>query len=115
MALDRLSNTFAALADPTRRAMLARLADHEMSVGELAEPFDISLPAISKHLKVLERAGLVTRGRKAQWRPCRLKPEALKPVDAWLADYRALWDLRLDRLEDYLAELQTEKKRGRRK
>lgn len=115
MALDRLSNTFAALADPTRRAMLARLADHEMSVGELAEPFDISLPAISKHLKVLERAGLVTRSRKAQWRPCRLKPEALKPVDAWLADYRALWDLRLDRLEDYLAELQTEKKRGRRK
>ncbi len=120
---DALSNTFAALADPTRRAMLAQLALHEMSVNELAEPFDISLPAISKHLKVLERAGLVTRGRNAQYRPCKLNPQALKPVDAWLEEYRALWEQRLDRLEAYLANLQAapqaqkakEKKRGRRK
>lgn len=120
---DALSNTFAALADPTRRAMLAQLALHEMSVNELAEPFDISLPAISKHLKVLERAGLVTRGRNAQYRPCKLNPQALKPVDAWLEEYRALWEQRLDRLEAYLADLQAapqaqkakEKKRGRRK
>lgn len=116
MQADHLSTTFAALADPTRRAMLARLATHDMSVSELAKPFDISLPAISKHLKVLERAGLVSRGRDAQWRPCRLEPAALKPVDNWLEDYRALWEARLDRLEDYLLELQAkEKKRGRRK
>ncbi len=113
---DALSTTFAALADPTRRAMLARLAAHDLSVGELAAPFGISLPAISKHLKVLERAGLVSRGRKAQWRPCRLEPQALKPVDDWLEEYRALWEARLDRLEDYLSDLQArEKKRGRRK
>ncbi len=114
--MDALSATFAALSDPTRRAMLARLAARDMSVGELAEPFGISLPAVSKHLKVLERAGLVSRGRQAQWRPCHLEAEALKPVDNWLAEYRALWEARLDRLEDYLLELQTrEKKRGRRK
>lgn len=120
---DALSTTFAALADPTRRAMLAQLALHEMSVNELAEPFDISLPAVSKHLKVLERAGLVTRGRNAQYRPCKLNPQALKPVDDWLEEYRVLWEQRLDRLEAYLAELQAvpqaqkakEKKRGRRK
>ncbi len=116
MPADKLSATFSALADPTRRAMLARLALHEMSVSELAAPFDISLPAVSKHLKVLERAGLVSRGRDAQWRPCRLEPAALKPVDEWLSEYRALWEARLDRLEDYLLELQAkEKKRGRRK
>jgi DNA-binding transcriptional ArsR family regulator len=116
MPADMLSATFSALADPTRRAMLARLASHDMSVSELAEPFDISLPAVSKHLKVLERAGLVSRGRDAQWRPCRLEPAALKPVDDWIAEYRALWEARLDRLEDYLLELQAkEKKRGRRK
>lgn len=116
MQADHLSTTFAALADPTRRAMLARLATHDMSVSELAKPFDISLPAISKHLKVLERAGLVSRGRDAQWRPCRLEPAALKPVDDWLEEYRALWEARLDRLEDYLMQLQAkEKKRGRRK
>lgn len=120
---DSLSLTFSALADPTRRAMLARLSLHDMSVGELAEPFDMSLPAISKHLKVLEKAGLVTRGRDAQWRPCHLEAKALQPVDEWLAHYRALWEARLDRLETYLAELQAqtptptpkkEKKRGRR-
>ena len=117
MATDRLSATFAALADPTRRAILARLALGETSVTELAKPFDISGPAISKHLKVLERAGLITRGREAQWRPCRLEPQALKGVDDWLERYRSLWEERLDRLEDYLRELQasqkTEKKRGR--
>ncbi|MDR3528303.1 MAG: metalloregulator ArsR/SmtB family transcription factor [Rhizomicrobium sp.] len=120
---DALSATFAALADPTRRAILARLAEQDMGVGELAEPFAISLPAISKHLKVLERAGLVSRGRQAQWRPCHLKAEALQPVDQWLAHYRALWEARLDRLDAYLAELQAapaakkskEKPRARRK
>ena len=120
MTADRLSSTFAALADPTRRAILARLALGETSVSKLAEPFEMSLPAVSKHLKVLERAGLVTRGRNAQFRPCKLNPEALKPVDDWLEAYRALWEARLDRLEAYLAELQAapknkEKKRGRRK
>jgi DNA-binding transcriptional ArsR family regulator len=117
MPMDRLSATFSALADPTRRAILARLSLGETSVSELAKPFDISGPAISKHLKVLERAGLITRGREAQWRPCRLEPQALKGVDDWLERYRALWEERLDRLEDYLRELQasqkTEKKRGR--
>src|SRR5213083_2695995 len=96
---DPLSNTFAALADPTRRAILARLALGETSVGELAKPFDISGPAISKHLKVLERAGLIARGREAQWRPCRIEPDALKGVDDWLERYRRLWEERLDRLE----------------
>jgi DNA-binding transcriptional ArsR family regulator len=104
--MDRLSDTFAALADPTRRAILARLALGETSVSELAEPFDMSMPAVSKHLKVLERAGLITRGREAQWRPCRIDVEALKPVDEWLEHYRRLWDERFDRLEDYLHELQ---------
>ena len=108
MATDRLSATFAALADPTRRAILARLALGETSVSELAEPFDISLPAVSRHLKVLEGAGLIVRGREAQWRPCRLEPKALKGVDDWLEEYRRLWEQRLDRLEDYLRTLQTE-------
>jgi len=116
MPTDSLSLTFGALADPTRRAILARLALGETTVGELAEPFDISLPAISKHLKVLEHAGLIARGRDAQWRPCRLRPAPLKSADEWLEEYRELWEQRLDRLEDYLHELQAkEKKRGRRK
>jgi DNA-binding transcriptional ArsR family regulator len=103
---DRLSTTFAALADPTRRAILARLASGETSVTELAEPFEMSLPAISKHLKVLEKAGLIARGRDAQWRPCRLEPEALQDVDAWLDRYRHFWAANLDRLADYLDDLQ---------
>jgi DNA-binding transcriptional ArsR family regulator len=116
MAIDRLSATFSALSDPTRRAILARLALGETSVSELAAPFDISLPAVSRHLKVLEGAGLIVRGREAQWRPCRLEPKALKGVDDWLEEYRRLWEQRLDRLEDYLRTLQaseekTEKKR----
>ena len=116
MPPDRLSATFAALADPTRRAILARLALGETSVTELAEPFDMSMPAVSKHLKVLERAGLIARGREAQWRPCRIEPRALKDVDDWLERYRRFWTQSLDRLDDYLRELQTkEKKRGRRK
>ena len=106
MPADRLSNTFSALADPTRRAILARLALGETSVTELAEPFRMSMPAVSKHLKVLERAGLITRGREAQWRPCRIDVEALRPVDDWLARYRKLWEERFDRLDDYLRELQ---------
>ena len=119
MPTDHLSTMFSALADPTRRAILARLALGETSVTELAKPFDISGPAISKHLKVLEGAGLITRGREAQWRPCKLEPKALKGVDDWLECYRRLWEERFDRLEDYLRELQakekTEKKRGRKK
>jgi len=116
MPPDRLSTTFAALADPTRRAILARLALGETSVTKLAKPFDMSLPAISKHLKVLERAGLIARGREAQWRPCRIEPRALKDVDEWLERYRRFWEERLDRLDDYLRELQAkEKKRGRKK
>ena len=116
MPTDRLSTTFAALADPTRRAILARLASGETSVTELAEPFDMSLPAVSKHLKVLERAGLIARGREAQWRPCRIEPGALKQVDDWLERYRRFWDQSLDRLDTYLIELQAkEKKRGRKK
>jgi len=125
--MDRLSATFSALADPTRRAILARLALGETSVSELAEPFDISLPAVSRHLKVLEHAGLIARGREAQWRPCRIELNALKGVDEWLEEYRRLWEQRLDRLEDYLRMLQTdtpqekaprkkqETKRGRKK
>src|ERR1700748_3645493 len=97
-----LDATFQALADPTRRAILARLASGEASVTELAEPFDMSLPAISKHLKVLERAGLITRGREAQWRPCRLEAEPLKSASEWLEHYRAFWEQSLDRLETYL-------------
>ena len=116
MQTDRLSTTFAALADPTRRAILARLALGETSVTELAEPFAMSLPAVSKHLKVLERAGLIARGREAQWRPCRIEPGALKQVDDWLERYRRFWDQSLDRLDTYLIELQAkEKKRGRKK
>jgi DNA-binding transcriptional ArsR family regulator len=112
MATDRLSSTFAALADPTRRAILARLALGETSVTELAEPFDISLPAVSKHLKVLERAGLITRGRTAQWRPCRIEPGAIKDANDWLEHYRRLWEDRLDRLEHYLFEVQAKAKKG---
>ena len=111
---DHLSATFAALADPTRRAILARLALSETSVTELAEPFDMSLPAVSKHLKVLERAGLIARGREAQWRPCRIELRALKEVDDWLERYRRFWEQSFDRLDDYLRELQTkESKDGR--
>lgn len=110
MSTDRLSATFAALADPTRRAILAHLAKGEASVTELAKPFEMSLPAISKHLKVLERAGLITRGREAQWRPCQLNAEALKDVDDWLEQYRQFWEESLDRLDDYLHELQTQEK-----
>ena len=111
---DHLSSTFAALADPTRRAILARLALGETSVTELAEPFDMSLPAVSKHLKVLERAGLIRRGREAQWRPCRIEATALKQVDDWLERYRRFWEESFDRLDDYLREMQAKgKKRGR--
>lgn len=106
MSLDQLSATYAALADPTRRAILARLASGEASVGELAEPFEMSLPAVSKHLKVLERAGLIARGRKAQWRPCRLEAAPLKDAAAWLEEYRRFWEDSFDRLEEYLRELQ---------
>jgi len=109
---DRLNATFAALADPTRRAILARLALGETSVLKLAEPFDISLPAISKHLKVLERAGLITRTRDAQMRPCRIDAKALKEADDWLEEYRRLWEERLDRLDDYLKVLQAQEKEG---
>ena len=105
---DRLSATFAALADPTRRAIIARLASGETTVRELARPFDMSGPAISKHLKVLEKAGLISRGREAQWRPCRIEPKALKAVDDWLELYRQFWEERLDRLEDYLNSMQAE-------
>jgi DNA-binding transcriptional ArsR family regulator len=102
---DRLSATFAALSDPTRRAILARLAAGETSVTKLAEPFEMSLPAISKHLKVLERAGLIARGREAQWRPCRLAAGPLKDAAGWLEHYRRFWEESFDRLEDYLREL----------
>ena len=114
--MDRLSTTFAALADPTRRAILARLTLGETTVKELAEPFDMSLPAVSKHLKVLEHAGLIARGRKKQWRPCRLELEQLKAADSWLEDYRRIWEERLDRLGDYLQKVQArEKSRVRKK
>jgi DNA-binding transcriptional ArsR family regulator len=106
MSSDHLSATFAALSDPTRRAILARLSLGETSVTELAEPFAMSLPAISKHLKVLERAGLVARGRAAQWRPCRLAAGPLKDAAGWLEQYRRFWDESFDRLDAYLAELQ---------
>ena len=114
--MDRLSNTLVALADPTRRAILARLALGETSVTELAAPFAMSLPAVSKHLKVLERAGLIARGRDAQWRPCRLQATPLKDVADWIEPYRRFWEQSLDRLEHYLHELQAKpKKPGRRK
>src|SRR6266496_1563267 len=113
MQTDPLSATFSALADPTRRAILARLALGETTVSELAEPFSMSLPAVSKHLKVLERAGLIARGREAQWRPCRIEVNALKDVDNWLERYRRFWDESFDRLDEYLHKLQMkEKKRG---
>jgi DNA-binding transcriptional ArsR family regulator len=102
---DALSATLSALADPTRRAILARLADGEATVNQLAEPFAISLPAISRHLKVLEGAGLISRGRTAQWRPCRLQAQPLRDVEAWLERYRRFWEGSFDRMEDYLAEL----------
>ena len=107
MPFDHLSNTFSALADPTRRAILARLALGETSVTEIAQPFEMTLPAITKHLKVLERAGLITRGREAQWRPCKLDPTPLKDASEWVAQYRKLWEARFDRLDQYLIELQT--------
>ncbi len=106
MASDHLSTTFAALADPTRRAILARLAQGEATVNELAEPFSLSLPAVSKHLKVLQRAGLVSQGRKAQWRPCRLETAPLHEAAKWMEDYRRFWDERYDRLDAYLHDLQ---------
>ena len=116
MSADRISATFSALADPTRRAILARLASGETSVTELAQPFKMSLPAISKHLKVLQRAGLITRGRQAQWRPCRLDAMPLRDVADWLEHYRVIWEQRLDRLDDYLRELKKKEKRhGRNK
>ena len=110
MSPDQLSSTFAALADPTRRAILARLASGEASVTELAEPFEMSLPAISKHLKVLQRAGLIARSREAQWRPCRLAAGPLKDVADWIEHYRRFWEESLDRLEDYLRDLQNKEK-----
>jgi DNA-binding transcriptional ArsR family regulator len=108
---DPLSATFAALADPTRRAILAKLASGDCSVTELARPFDMSMPAVSKHLRVLERAGLIVRGREAQWRPCRLDPAPLKDVADWAERYRQIWEGRLDRLGSYLQELQSKEKR----
>jgi DNA-binding transcriptional ArsR family regulator len=113
--MDHLSATFAALADPTRRAILARLALGERSVTELAEPFDMSLPAVSKHLRVLEKAGLIVRSREAQWRPCRLEPAPLKQVAEWADRYRQRWERRLDRLENVLQDLKTKEKRHARK
>ena len=115
MAMDQLSSTFAALADPTRRAILARLATGECSVTELAEPFEMSMPAVSKHLRVLEKAGLIARRREAQWRPCRLEPGPLKDVADWAERYRSIWEQRFDRLEAFLHELKAkEKKHARR-
>jgi DNA-binding transcriptional ArsR family regulator len=108
MAVDRLSSIFAALADPTRRAILARLADGEQSVKELAKPFKMTLPAVTKHLKVLQRAGLITQGRQAQWRPCRLQAAPLKNACDWIEQYRQFWEESLDRLADYLKELHAE-------
>jgi len=108
---DTLSVTLSALADPTRRAILARLAKGEATVNEIAKPFDISLPAVSRHLKVLEGAGLISRGREAQWRPCRLEPRALKAVDNWLSRYRRFWTESFDKMDAYLAELKAKEKR----
>jgi len=111
--MDRLSLTFSALADPTRRAILARLSTGAASVNEIAAPFSISLPAISKHLKVLERAQLIARGKEAQWRPCELKAEPLREADAWIEQYRQMWEERFDRLDAYLMELQAKSAEGR--
>lgn len=108
MSADPLSNTFAALADPTRRAILTRLAKGESSVKDLAQPFAMSAPAVTKHLKVLERAGLITRGKHAQWRPCRLEAKPLREVADWVGEYRKFWEERLDRLEVYLREIQAQ-------
>src|SRR5215208_1663749 len=110
MQTDQLSTTFAALADPTRRAILAQLIDGERSVTDLAAPFEMSLPAVSKHLRVLERAGLIARGREAQWRPCRLEAAPLKDVADWAERYRTPWEKRFDRLETYLQQLQSKEK-----
>ena len=122
MQADHLSSTFAALADPTRRAILARLASGEASVTALSEPFEMSMPAISKHLKVLERAGLIARGREAQWRPCRLEADRLKEVAEWVETYRRFWTESFERLDDYLREMKNressnkkEKRHGRKK
>ena len=115
MSSDQLSTTFAALADPTRRAILARLASGACTVTELAEPFDKSMPAVSKHLRVLERAGLIARGRAAQWRPCRIEAGPLKQVAEWTERYRHIWEKRLDRLDQYLRELKTKEYRHGRK
>ena len=115
MTTDQLSSTFAALADPTRRAILAKLATGECSVTELAEPFAMSMPAVSKHLRVLERAGLIARGREAQWRPCRIQGGPLRDVAEWLESYRHVWEARLDRLDGYLQELKRREKRYGRK
>jgi DNA-binding transcriptional ArsR family regulator len=109
LAPDRLSATFHALADPTRRAILARLAQGEASVNELAAPFSMSLPAVSKHLKVLEQAQLISRGKEAQWRPCKLEAAPLREADDYIEQYRAMWEARFDRLDDYLQELQGKK------
>lgn len=113
MSLDPLSATLAALADPTRRAILARLSEGEATVNELAEPFSISLPAISRHLKVLEKAGLISRGREAQWRPCRLEPDALRQVDGWLGRYRRFWEGSFEKMDDYLATMTKGKRHDR--
>ena len=112
---DRLTNTFAALADPTRRAILARLTSGQASVTELAEPFHMTMPAVSKHLKVLEKAGLIARGREAQWRPCRLEAEPLRDVAEWMEPYRRFWDESFERLDDYLQEIKKEKKSDERR
>ena len=113
MSTATLNSTFAALADPTRREILLRLADGEATVKELSAPFEISGPAISKHLRVLERAGLITRGREAQWRPCRLDPAPLREVAEWTENYRRFWDARFERLDDYLDDLKKEKQHAR--
>jgi DNA-binding transcriptional ArsR family regulator len=110
MPPDPLSTTFAALADPTRRAILARLTSGEASVKELAEPFEMTLPAVTKHLKVLQRAGLITQGRRAQWRPCRLDAKPLREVADWVEQYRRFWDESFDRLDEYLSKLQEQEK-----
>jgi DNA-binding transcriptional ArsR family regulator len=115
MSTDQLSTTLAALSDPTRRAILARLASGEATVTQLAEPFAISLPAVSRHLKVLRRAGLITRGREAQWRPCQLDAKPLQDVADWVEQYRRFWDESLDRLDAYLREVQSKGKRNVRK
>jgi DNA-binding transcriptional ArsR family regulator len=115
MSDDPLSATFSALADPTRRAILARLASGEASVKELAAPFDMTAPAVTKHLKVLQRAGLITQGRHAQWRPCKLEAKPLRDVADWVVQYREFWERRLDRLEEYLRDLQTKENKHDRK